>query len=198
MPEGGAITGDSRAAPASAVLTDGMSDDSIDTGGTACHLPAMKVMIGGVESGRSGAHEPHAESAAGASLPTTQAAAVEDCKYCGCSPCRCGELCHQCRGLPKECQCGGISEPLWMICADCGAVGPYFCDPEDDPGAAKSNPLGAKEHLGMEIESMKVQELTQKADAGMKMAATMGAAMVAVATAGTAATAAVGNFALST
>ena len=80
-PEGGAITGAPRAACASTVLTGGMSDDGINTGGTARHVLTMEVMMGGMESGRLGAHEPDAESADGASLPTMQATATDECEY---------------------------------------------------------------------------------------------------------------------
>ena len=50
MSEGGTISGASCAAPASVVVTDGMSDDGIDTGGTARHVLAMEGRSTGGES----------------------------------------------------------------------------------------------------------------------------------------------------
>ena len=123
-----------------------------------------------------------------------QAAATEVCEY---SPCRPRKLCHQCNGLPEECHCWGLPEPLWVPCADCGVAGPCFCGSQDDLDAAESNLLDTKEQPGREIESVEVQELTEEDAPSTKMVAAAGAAVVAVATAGAAATAIVGDFARS-
>ena len=112
-------------------------------------------------------------------------------------PCCCGELCHHCGELPEECQCLGLPEPRWIPCAKCGVAGPCFCGLEDNPDAIESNLLDVKEHLGVEMESPEVQELTEEDVVGTKMAAAAGAALVTVATTDAAATAVVGDFALS-